>query len=245
MSERRACRFAGQHRSTQRHEAVVADDDAALRARLRGSRGSGRGGGIAGRTPLLGEGWELNRKRTQRLWREEGLRVPQRRQSVSGWVTRRCRRAGCARSAPIRCGRSTSSGIRPPTGTTSSCCTSWTSSPARRWRSSAPAHRRRRTVAMLDRLAEPRLRAGVHALRQRAGDDRERAAGLVPVLPRRERLHRARHRRGRTPTSRGSAAASATSSSPSSCSPASPRPRSWSRTGARTTTTTAPTQRSA
>jgi putative transposase len=27
---------------------------------------------------LIGEGWSLNRKRTQRLWREEGLRVPQR-----------------------------------------------------------------------------------------------------------------------------------------------------------------------
>jgi putative transposase len=26
---------------------------------------------------LLDEGWELDRKRTQRLWREEGLRVPQ------------------------------------------------------------------------------------------------------------------------------------------------------------------------
>ncbi len=28
---------------------------------------------------LLEQGWQLNRKRTQRLWREEGLRVPQRR----------------------------------------------------------------------------------------------------------------------------------------------------------------------
>ena len=28
---------------------------------------------------LLEEGWEINRKRTQRLWREEGLRVPQKR----------------------------------------------------------------------------------------------------------------------------------------------------------------------
>ncbi|MEA2230445.1 MAG: putative transposase [Solirubrobacteraceae bacterium] len=28
---------------------------------------------------LLDDGWALNRKRTQRLWREEGLRVPQRR----------------------------------------------------------------------------------------------------------------------------------------------------------------------
>src|SRR5450755_333787 len=35
MSERRACRLAGQHRSTQRHEPVVAGDDAALRAELR------------------------------------------------------------------------------------------------------------------------------------------------------------------------------------------------------------------
>jgi putative transposase len=28
---------------------------------------------------LLEQGWRINRKRTQRLWREEGLRVPQRR----------------------------------------------------------------------------------------------------------------------------------------------------------------------
>ena len=28
---------------------------------------------------LLDEGWQVNRKRTQRLWREEGLRVPRRR----------------------------------------------------------------------------------------------------------------------------------------------------------------------
>ena len=28
---------------------------------------------------LLGEGWQINRKRVQRIWREEGLRVPQRR----------------------------------------------------------------------------------------------------------------------------------------------------------------------
>src|SRR4051794_11425423 len=28
---------------------------------------------------LLGEGWAVNRKRVQRIWREEGLRVPARR----------------------------------------------------------------------------------------------------------------------------------------------------------------------
>jgi putative transposase len=76
VSERRACRFVGQHRSTQRREPLLADDDQALRAALRT---------IAGRRPrwgfrrahheLLGDGWNVNRKRVQRLWREEGLRV--------------------------------------------------------------------------------------------------------------------------------------------------------------------------
>jgi hypothetical protein len=35
LSERRACRFAGQNRSTQRHCPQVAQDDQALRKRLR------------------------------------------------------------------------------------------------------------------------------------------------------------------------------------------------------------------
>jgi putative transposase len=80
MSERRACRLAGQHRSTQRHEAVVADDDAALRAELRKiSRKRPRWGYRRAHQLLLDDGWEINCKRTQRLWREEGLRVPQKR----------------------------------------------------------------------------------------------------------------------------------------------------------------------
>jgi transposase InsO family protein len=41
---------------------------------------SGRGGVIAVLgVELTGEGWQINRKRVQRIWREEGLRVPQRR----------------------------------------------------------------------------------------------------------------------------------------------------------------------
>ncbi len=80
ISERRACRYAGQHRSTQRHDPIVAGDDAALRAELRRiSRKRPRWGYRRAHQLLLDEGWQLNRKRTQRLWREEGLRVPQRR----------------------------------------------------------------------------------------------------------------------------------------------------------------------
>ncbi|MGH3031629.1 MAG: IS3 family transposase [Gaiellaceae bacterium] len=80
VSERRACQIAGQHRSTQRHQPRRTPDDGALRGRLREiSRARPRWGYRRAHSLLREEGWCLNRKRTQRLWREEGLRVPQRR----------------------------------------------------------------------------------------------------------------------------------------------------------------------
>jgi len=80
LSERRACRVAGQPRSTQRHEPQLAPDDAALRARLREiSKDKPRWGYRRAHARLLEEGWSVNRKRVQRLWREEGLRVPARK----------------------------------------------------------------------------------------------------------------------------------------------------------------------
>jgi putative transposase len=80
LSERRACRIAGQNRSTQRHQPQLAPDDAALRARLREiSAEKPRWGYRRAHARLLEEGWEVNKKRVQRLWREEGLRVPARK----------------------------------------------------------------------------------------------------------------------------------------------------------------------
>ena len=80
LSERRACEIAGQHRSTQRHEPKVARDDQALRRRLREvSAAHPRWGYRRAHAQLLLEGWEVNRKRVQRIWREEGLRVPARK----------------------------------------------------------------------------------------------------------------------------------------------------------------------
>jgi len=68
LSERRACRFAGQSRSTQRYCPQVAQDDAALRARLRKiSEDHPRWGYRRVHGHLLTEGWSLNRKRVQRL----------------------------------------------------------------------------------------------------------------------------------------------------------------------------------
>jgi putative transposase len=80
VSERWACRVVGQHRSTQRHESVRAADDLALRAELRRfSVDRPRWGYRRAHHHLREQGWEVNRKRVQRLWREEGLRVPQRK----------------------------------------------------------------------------------------------------------------------------------------------------------------------
>lgn len=83
VSERFACRVTGQHRATQRHEPVVAtpaDPDAALREWLRTyAKKHPRRGFRPAYHDARGEGWAVNHKKIQRLWREEGLRVPQRR----------------------------------------------------------------------------------------------------------------------------------------------------------------------
>ena len=80
ISQRRACRIVGQHRSTQRHAPQPADPDRDLKARLRYfARDHPRWGYRRAHAVLVREGCCLNRKKVQRLWREEGLRVPPKR----------------------------------------------------------------------------------------------------------------------------------------------------------------------
>jgi putative transposase len=78
VSERRACAVVGQHRSTQRLCPRPAPaDDAKLRSRLRQiARRHTRWGWRMAHALLLREGWVINKKRTRRVWREEGLRRP-------------------------------------------------------------------------------------------------------------------------------------------------------------------------
>jgi putative transposase len=80
LSERRACQITGQHRSTQRHAGRRSGErDDALRKRLRKlSAEHPRWGYRLAWGAIREEGWAVNRKKVQRLWREEGLRVPQR-----------------------------------------------------------------------------------------------------------------------------------------------------------------------
>jgi putative transposase len=82
VSERWACRLVGQHRSIERYEPKRVDDDAALRTELgKFSVDRPRWGYRRAHHNLRQEGWQVNRKRVQRLWREEGLRVPQPRRT--------------------------------------------------------------------------------------------------------------------------------------------------------------------
>jgi putative transposase len=91
VSQRWACQLVGQHRSTQRHQPTQPDRDRALRAELRRfSRAHPRWGYRRAHAQLLNQGWVVNRKAIQRLWREEGLRVPVRRRKRQRLGTSTC-----------------------------------------------------------------------------------------------------------------------------------------------------------
>jgi len=78
VSERRACRAVGQHRSTQRKTARGRSDEGALtEAIIHLASQYGRYGYRRITALLQGEGWHVNAKRVQRIWRREGLKVPQ------------------------------------------------------------------------------------------------------------------------------------------------------------------------
>ncbi len=77
VSERRACRVLGQHRSTQRKVPQTPDDEVALTADIiELARQYGRYGYRRITKMLRTSGWLVNKKRVERLWRREGLKVP-------------------------------------------------------------------------------------------------------------------------------------------------------------------------
>jgi putative transposase len=79
VSERVACRVLGQHRSTQRKAPNRPDDEAALTAAIIDlARQFGRYGYRRITALLRAEGWQTNHKRVERIWKQEGLKVPSR-----------------------------------------------------------------------------------------------------------------------------------------------------------------------
>ena len=78
VSERRTCRVLGQHRSTQRKTPRGREDEEALTADLvELARRYGRYGYRKIGALLRDAGWLVNPKRVERIWRREGLKVPQ------------------------------------------------------------------------------------------------------------------------------------------------------------------------
>ena len=77
VSERRACRVLGQNRATQRRKRKVREDEEALREEVvKLARRFGRYGYRMVTGMLRAEGWRVNHKRVERIWRQEGLKVP-------------------------------------------------------------------------------------------------------------------------------------------------------------------------
>jgi putative transposase len=78
VSERRVCRVMGQPRTTQRYDPTIKDDEDVLRAEIvRLAREYGRYGYRRVTALLKQNGWWINHKRVERIWHEEGLKVPQ------------------------------------------------------------------------------------------------------------------------------------------------------------------------
>jgi transposase InsO family protein len=78
VSERRACTVIGQPRATQRRQPILRDDEQALTtAIIRLATTYGRYGYRRITALLRVEGWRANHKRVYRIWRREGLKVPQ------------------------------------------------------------------------------------------------------------------------------------------------------------------------
>lgn len=79
VSQRRACNVLDQPRSTQRKKHRIPDDEERLVADMtRLATQYGRYGYRMITSFLHDEGWRVNHKRIERLWRREGLKAPQR-----------------------------------------------------------------------------------------------------------------------------------------------------------------------
>ena len=77
LSERRVCRVIGQPRSTQRYISIIKTDEESLRSEIiRLATKYGRYGYRRITRMLNRSGWGVNHKRIERIWRQEGLKVP-------------------------------------------------------------------------------------------------------------------------------------------------------------------------
>jgi putative transposase len=89
VSERRACRVIGQPRATQRYQHRSADDEERLTQQVvELACEYGRYGYRRVTAMLRNNGWTVNHKRVERIWKREGLKVPKKQPKRSRlWLT--------------------------------------------------------------------------------------------------------------------------------------------------------------
>ncbi len=99
LSERRACRIVGQHRGTRRYVPTLpADEDALTQAIIALASEYGRSGYRRVTALLQADGWREGEDRVQRIWRREGLKIPQRHRPRSRlWLND----GSCVRLRPL------------------------------------------------------------------------------------------------------------------------------------------------
>jgi transposase InsO family protein len=100
MSERHACRLVGQWRATQRYQPIERTDEEALTAAIIELASEYGRYGYRRITALLQQaGWQVGKDRVERIWRREGLKVPQKQRPRGRlWLNDR----SCIRLRPER-----------------------------------------------------------------------------------------------------------------------------------------------
>ena len=78
VSQRRACHALEQYRTTQRYSPHVGTEEEKLTGRIIELASQYGRYGYRRITAMLNlEGWQVNHKKVERIWRKEGLKVPQ------------------------------------------------------------------------------------------------------------------------------------------------------------------------
>ena len=164
---------------------------------------------------LRQEGWHVNAKRVYRLWRREGLKVPQkkRKRRRLGTSENGCHRRRAEHKDHVWCWDFVFD------RTTSGSPLKWLSIVDEYTREclaleGGPQHHQRGRDRHAGRAVRDARRAAAHPQRQRSGVHRPGDPALARAGGRRDAVHRAGQPRGRTATPRASTAGCATSSWP-------------------------------
>jgi putative transposase len=112
MTERGACRLANQPRGTQRYRAIRREDEDALtQAIVQLASQHGRYGYRRIAALLVRAGWKVGKDRVERIWRRDGLKVPQKQKPLGRLWLRMDRACSYDRRGGTMCGATTSSAL--------------------------------------------------------------------------------------------------------------------------------------